>query len=573
MGAGHPAADSQGAGWRSLDPRTIAVHCSWMAAPLGSLALTALATGGRLGNRAWITLAIVAASFAVVTIAGLIGWSRTRYRVTADSFELRSGLFTRRRRAIPLHRVRNVDLTANPVQRLFGLVVLRAGTTGANGSRDGLTLEALTRPAAERLRAELLARAGSGDTAAEPVLSTGDPRWLRYAPFTFWVFGGVFAVVGAVWRVLDGVGVEPWRIGPVRHAFEDFGNSVLWVTIPLALLAVAAVGGVGAVAVYAENWWRYRLEWADAGTLQVRRGLLTTRSVSIERARLRGAVLREPMLLRAAGGAAVRAVASGLGNREENRTRSAVLPPAPRAEALRVLTGMLARPGAPRGRHARSGSHSPSASHALPASSVQSASHTRSVPPVRSVSYARSASHVRPVSPTRPAHAPIGEALFDRPELTRHPRAALRRRVMRGMVWVVAPVTAALAVLGALLTPVLLYCAGGFLLVATPVLYALARDAYRALGHGLAGGHDGYLLIRSGTFSRDTVALDRRAVLAWTFTDSPMSRRAGVTTVTAAVAAGEDGYRIPDMAAGEAAAFADAAAPGILDEFLVTSSL
>ncbi|WP_435858487.1 PH domain-containing protein [Streptomyces milbemycinicus] len=537
MGADHPAADSPGAGWRSLDPRTIAVHCSWMAAPLGSLALTALATGGRLGNRAWITLAVVAASFAVVTIAGLIGWSRTRYRVTADFLELRSGLFTRRQRAIPLHRVRNVDLTANPVQRLFGLVVLRAGTTGANGGRDGLTLEALTRPAAERLRAELLARAGTGDAAAEPVLSTGDPRWLRYAPFTFWVFGGVFAVVGAVWRVLDGIGVEPWRIGPVRHAFEDFGNSVLWVTIPLALLAVAAVGGVGAVAVYAENWWGYRLEWADAGTLQVRRGLLTTRSVSIERARLRGAVLREPMLLRAAGGAAVRAVASGLGNREENRTRSAVLPPAPRAEALRVLTGMLARPGA------------------------------------RSVSYARSASPVQPVSPTRPAHAPIGEALFDRPELTRHPRAALRRRVMRGMVWVVAPVTAVLAVLGVLLTPVLLYCAGGFLLVATPVVYALARDAYRALGHGLAGGHDGYLLIRSGTFSRDTVALNRRAVLAWTFTDSPLSRRAGVTTVTAAVAAGEDGYRIPDMAAGEAAGFADAAAPGILDEFLVTSSL
>ncbi|MEU0807376.1 PH domain-containing protein [Streptomyces sp. NPDC005970] len=511
-GADHPGTDSPSAAWRALDPRTIAVHCAWMAAPLASLALTALATGGRLGSRAWITLAAIAVSFACVTVTGLISWSRTRYRVTADSFELRTGLFTRRLRAIPLHRVRNVDLTANPVQRLFGLVVLRAGTTGAGGGRE-LTLEALTRPAAERLRAELLARAGTGDTADEPVLSTGDPRWLRYAPLTFWVFGGVFAAVGAVWRVLDDLGVQPWRIGPVRRAFEDFGNSALWLTIPLALLAVAAVGGVGAVVLYAENWWRYRLEWADAGTLRVRRGLLTTRSVSIERARLRGAVLREPMLLRAGGGATVRAVASGLGDCEENRTRSTLLPPAPRAEALRVLTGVLARPAAP-------------------------------------------------------AETSVGEALFDRPELTRHPRVALRRRVMRGMVWVVVPVTAALAVLGALLTPVLLYCAGGFLLVATPVAYALARDAYRALGHGLAGGHGGHLLIRSGTFSRDTVALDRRAVLAWTFTDSPMSRRAGVTTLTAAVAAGEDGYRIPDMAAGEAAAFAHEAAPGILDEFL-----
>ncbi|KOG86241.1 hypothetical protein ADK38_32160, partial [Streptomyces varsoviensis] len=83
--------------------------------------------------RAWITLGAIAAVFAAVTAAGLITYRRTRYRVTADSFELRTGLFTRRQRAVPLHRVRNVDLTANPVQRLFGVTVLRAGTAGSGG--------------------------------------------------------------------------------------------------------------------------------------------------------------------------------------------------------------------------------------------------------------------------------------------------------------------------------------------------------------------------------------------------------------------------------------------------------
>ncbi|MCZ0992476.1 hypothetical protein O1L44_04150 [Streptomyces noursei] len=43
--------------------------------------------------------------------------------------------------------------------------------------------------------------------------------------------------------------------------------------------------------------------------------------MTIERARLRGVVLREPLLLRAGGGALVRAVASGLGN--GRRTASA----------------------------------------------------------------------------------------------------------------------------------------------------------------------------------------------------------------------------------------------------------
>ncbi|MGW1072717.1 PH domain-containing protein [Streptomyces sp. NPDC002537] len=480
--------------WRTLDPRMLAVHCTWMGAPLGSLALTALATGGRLDTRAWITLAVVGTVFGVITTAGLITWRRTRFRVTADALEVHTGLFTRSVRAIPLHRIRNVDLTAGPVQRVLGLVVLRAGT-GGNGK--GLSLEGLSRAEAVRLRAELLARAGTR-TTTDPVLATADPRWLRYAPLTFWVFGGVFAVAGTVWRVLDGIGVEPWRIGFVRHAFKEFGNSVLWLTVPLALLAVTALGSVGAVVLYVENWWNFRLEWTDSSTLRVRRGLFTTRSVSIERARLRGVTLREPLLLRAGGGATVRAVAGGLGSREENRKRSVVLPPAPRAEAVRVCAGVLGGP-------------------------------------------------------------------VDTDGLTPHPRVALRRRVVRAFVCCVLPPAVALAVLGLLLTPVLLYCAAGYALVAAPLAYGLARGAYEGLGHAVRGRH---LVVRSGTFARDTTVLDRRAVLAWTFTDTPFSRRAGVVAVTAAVAAGEPGYRVRDMAAAEAAGFAEEAAPGILTEFL-----
>ncbi|MFC5143682.1 PH domain-containing protein [Streptomyces aureoversilis] len=482
--------------WRTLDPRTIAVHCTWLGAPLGSLALTALATDGRFDTRAWITLAVIGAVFAAITASGVVTWRRTRYRVTADAVELRTGLFTRSVRAIPLHRVRNVDITANAVQRVLGLAVLRAGT-GGGGSGGEISLEALARPEAVRLRAELLARSGAG-RADDPVLATADLRRLRYAPLTFWVVGGVFAAAGGVWRILDGIGIEPWRIGFVRRAFDDFGHSFLWVTIPLALLAITALGTVGAVALYAEQWWDYRLEWADEATLRVRRGLFTTRSVSIERARLRGVTLREPLLLRAGGGASVRAVAGGLGTKEENRSRSVVLPPASYGEALRVCDGVLGEP-------------------------------------------------------------------LGAPELAPHPRAALRRRVVRAFAWCVLPPAVALAVLGALLTPVLLYCAAGWALLAAPVAYGLARDAYRGLGHGLRGR---FLLVRSGTFGRETTALDRSAVLAWTFTDSPFSRRAGVVTATAAVAAGEGGYRIRDMSAGTAAGFAEAATPGILTEFL-----
>ncbi|MEV6397998.1 PH domain-containing protein [Streptomyces sp. NPDC051907] len=489
------------AAWRRPDARTLLVHCGWLAPPLASLALTALATGGAIPVGALITLAALAVSFAVVTAVGLLSWSRTGYQVTADAFVVRSGVLSRSVRTVPLHRVRSVDLTATPLHRLLGLAVVRAGASASGEGRGEIVLNSVAAPEAHRLRAALLARAEAGAAAHDPVLSRVDWRWLRYAPLTFWVVGGVGVVVGTVYRVLDGFGVELWRVGFVRDAFTEFGHSMLWLTVPGALLAVLALGSIGALAMYVENWWGYSATWTDERTLTVRRGLLTTRSVSIERARLRGVALREPLLLRAGGGASAAAVAGGLGDSEETRARSALLPPAPREEALRVTAGAL-----------------------------------------------RTAEHP-----------------FTAARLTPHPRAALRRRLTRGLLFAVAPATAALLALGLLLTPVLLTVAWIYALVAAATVWLLARDAYRSLGHALHGAH---FLVRAGTFSRETVALERDAIIAWTFVSSPFGRRNGLLTLTAAVGAGEHGYHVRDMAADQAVAFASVAAPGILEEFL-----
>ncbi|MFJ3161224.1 PH domain-containing protein [Streptomyces kanasensis] len=496
----------QGEAWRRPAARTLLVHCGWLVPPLGPLALTLLATGGRVPVGARITLAALVVSFAAVTTAGLMAWSRTRYRLSTDAFTLHSGVFSRQRRTLPLDRIRNVDLTAPPLHRLLGLTVVRAGTTASGGERGGITLNAVTVHEGHRLRVALLARAATGPGARalteDPVLSRLDWRWLRYAPLTFWVFGGVGVAVGTAYRILDGVGIDPWRARYVQEAFDALGARALWLTVPAVLVAVTALGCLGAVVVYAENWWGYRAAWTDTDTLTVRRGLLTTRSVALERGRLHGVLLREPLLLRAAGGASVTAVAAGLGDKEEAHARGALLPPAPRAEAARVTAGALGVPAPP----------------------------------------------------------------WDSVTLTPHPRAALRRRKARGLLYAVLPATAVLLTLGLFVTPVFLHAAWLYALLATAATLLLARDAYRSLGHSLHGPH---LLARSGTFHRDTVALDRAGIAAWTFSTSPSGRRAGLVTLTAAVAAGEHAYRVRDMAATDAVPLATAARPGILEEFLV----
>ncbi|WP_189452489.1 PH domain-containing protein [Streptomyces abikoensis] len=427
-----------------------------------------------------------------------------------------SGWYGRRRRIVPLARVESVALRRGPLLRRYGLAVV---VVGMGPDADAVRITGVSETAARRLTAGIegaiagreaaVSRAEDGRGAE--ILAVGRPGRLRYAPLTFWVWGGVLVAGGTAWRVLNALGVKPWRIGIVRRLWAGYGAGAPWLAVLLGLVTVTLLGVAGALAVHAATWWRYRLERTPSGGLDVRRGLFATSVVSIEADRLCGVALREPLLLRAGGGASVRAVAGGLGDRERNRKRSVVLPPAPRAEALRVCAEVLGTDGV------------------LGADGVLEA------------------------GALRPA-----------------PRVALRRRLVRALGWGVLPVALVLVVLGWLLAlPVLLWCAAGWVAVASPVVCALARDAYRALGYAVRGRH---LVVRSGTFERETVALDRSSVQGWTFTDTPFATRADVVTVTATVAAGEGGYRIRDMSAAEAVQFAEYAAPGIVREFLIRTS-
>ncbi|MEU3354707.1 PH domain-containing protein [Streptomyces sp. NPDC037389] len=479
------------------------------------LAALALLASGLLffpGALAWlaplvtVALLVPAGAYALVMPARRCrthGWELGETALYAVS-----GWFGRRRRIVPLACVESVALRRGPLLRRYGLAVVTVTTGSAAGA---VRITGVSGPAARRLTARIEAAIAHREPAVSRpeegrgagILAVGSMRWLRYAPLTFWVWGGVLVAGGTAWRVLNALGVKPWRIGIFRRLWAGYGAGAPWLAALLGLAVVTLLGVAGALVVHAGTWWRYRLERTPSGGLDVRRGLFAASVVSIEADRLCGVALREPLLLRAGGGASVRAVAGGLGDRERNRKRSVVLPPAPRAEALRVCAEVIG----------------------------------------------------------------TGEVIG---ALCPAPRVALRRRLVSALGWGVLPVALVLAGLGWLLDlPVLLWCAAGWVMVASPVVCALAWDAYRALGYAVRGRH---LVVRSGTFGRETVALDRSSVQGWTFTDTPFALRANVATLTVAVPAGEDGYRIRDIPAAEAAEFAEYVAPGIVREFLIRTS-
>jgi putative membrane protein len=348
------------AGWRRLDGRTVLAACT--------LALGACLAGGvptLLGMRsadpvafALATTAVIGGTVVLVALAAVVEWvrlRRTRYRVGGERVELHTGVVVRTRRGLARERVRSVEVTADPVLRVLGLATVRIGT----GQRAGvgekpLELRALRRGEAEALRGELLERrpstsAGRPDADTDPpdeVLAVLDPGWMRFAPLSVLTPTVGIAAFGALLQASDWVGLQGTVLDEVVVAAEALG---LLITVVVAVVAVGVVGSVGSLVVFVESWWRFRLtRERRTGSLHVRRGLLTTRSTTLEEERLRGVAVVEPPGARILGAARVDAIATGLSHAEQERSDPrGLLPVAPHAVAERVVADALREPVAP----------------------------------------------------------------------------------------------------------------------------------------------------------------------------------------------------------------------------------
>ncbi|WP_116246893.1 PH domain-containing protein [Nocardiopsis sp. FIRDI 009] len=546
--------------WQRLHPLSV-----WAGAAATGAALVPAAIVGTIvlvvmGQYPWAFLPLpgAIAFLTLVTYLDLMRLRATRYRVTDERMEVRSGIVAKSYRSIPRERVRSVDVAAPLFVRLFGLCSVTVGTgekVGAGGS-DQLQLVYVTAAQGEDLRRDLLNRRGARRTGPEAATDaagpTGDarteeaagevelarlvPAWLAYAPATAATLGVGLGAIAALLGLNSQTGGVGWdwvsgRLGlPTPEEMSSFVMARLLAVVPLSLLALLVSGVVVLTLAAVETWWNYRLTREPDGTVRLRRGLLTSVSLSVEERRLNGVTLHEPFVLRSVGGADVRAVATGLSAADEKKTsaKSRLSPGMPVARARALAAALMREEDSP----------------------------------------------------------------LDVP-LTAHPRSALRRRFTRAGVATVLGASAAAALAWAhglanetwwehairaeqefapipLATPVLRTTpAWGWAVLAVAfgvAAFWYALGSYRGLGHGL---HPRYLVVRQGMAARDTVTLERSAVIGWRITRSPFQRWAGLADVAATTAAGSGMYAATDVGLGQGLAWADAAVPGLLEPFLV----
>ena len=97
-----------------------------------------LIAGSGGGHEWWSLLALV-----LVMTLSLLRWFTTRYQISPQQVQRRTGLLRRRTVTTPIDRVRTVDVTAHALHRVLGLARVAIGTGSSDRKREGLVLDGL----------------------------------------------------------------------------------------------------------------------------------------------------------------------------------------------------------------------------------------------------------------------------------------------------------------------------------------------------------------------------------------------------------------------------------------------
>lgn len=276
---------------------------------------------GRGRASPWLAAGILPVALVVAALYGVLSWLFTRYGLDGGDLRIDTGVLFRRSRRVRLDRLQAVDVVRPVLARMLGLAELRLEVAG--GSSTEAPLAYLSVPDAQRLRAELLARAaGLAETTPEA------PERLLYVVPDGRLFVATLLQLPVVIGLLFGVASAASTITDAR-----VGAVVTIPAIGSALLSI--------IRQFAPNQGFTLAESPDG--LRIRRGLLETRAQTVPPGRIQAVRVVEPLLWRLAmGWARVEVEVAGYAAAGAAGAASAVLlPVAPRADCLALLGRVL----------------------------------------------------------------------------------------------------------------------------------------------------------------------------------------------------------------------------------------
>ncbi|MXO60601.1 PH domain-containing protein [Altererythrobacter salegens] len=264
----------------------------------GLPAFAGLVGTGAIGMGLIVLLPAMAALLSISMGVAWLKWRHLTYTTGHDSIRVERGLLSRHARAVPYDRIQDVGLEQKLLPRLFGLAEVKF-ETGAGG-KDELSLTYLSLEEADRLR-ELVKERKSLDVTPEvapegvvpdgsaaPVLFAMDNR--RVMTFGLFEFSLViFAVLlGAAQQFDFLLPFDPWNwerwaefATSHRHDFDWLGATGRFGAVLAVVFGFLAVAGAGVLTGVARTFAReygFTLERTAKG-FRRRRGLFTRTDV------------------------------------------------------------------------------------------------------------------------------------------------------------------------------------------------------------------------------------------------------------------------------------------------------
>lgn len=217
---------------------------------------------------------------------------RYEYRITRDTFDIDSGVFSRREREIPFERIQNVDVAQNVFQRALGIAEVRLETAG--GGESEARLRYVSRPEATRLQ-ELVSERKRGETERDPeapdnVLFELDSNELAILGLTSANFNLLGLIL--ILFVILGTPVAAEQVSPRLSVLLLLGPALAI----LALILLWIISGIQAVLRY----YGFRLVRHE-DELRYQRGLLQQYNGTIPLSKIQTLMIRENLIARSAG--------------------------------------------------------------------------------------------------------------------------------------------------------------------------------------------------------------------------------------------------------------------------------
>lgn len=268
--------------------------------------------GGDMSMAAY--LSVLSLFVLIMLIWGIADWMFYRFRIEDDELRIEYGIFVKKKLYIPRHRIQVIDVTAGPIQRLFGLVSLQVQTAGE--SKPEAEISAITRDIAERIRTELMPEEAEPDLVDETVENKTrylasrriSRKHLLIAATTSGSFGVVLSILGTIFAQVDHVIDESEMQQFLEQAAQTGTQFLIYAIITMVVLAwlLALLGTLIRFAGFTVH--------KKKDELVIQRGLFERKTMTIPYKRIQAVRIVEGVLRQPFGYATLYVESAGFGD-------------------------------------------------------------------------------------------------------------------------------------------------------------------------------------------------------------------------------------------------------------------